>query len=63
MSNTRFCGLKNWVILHELEGYAAVGAPHEEISSVPFMVSAGELIDAGTFGRCQTSLISSKHTE
>ena len=31
MSNTRFCGVKNWEILHVLDEKDACGVPHDDI--------------------------------
>ena len=31
MSNTRFCGVKNWEMLHVFDEKEAWGIPHEEI--------------------------------
>jgi hypothetical protein len=31
ISNTRFCGVKNWEILHVFDEKEACGVPHEDI--------------------------------
>lgn len=50
MSNTRFWGLKNCVMLQVVEGKLAEGGPHWDTSMGEKAVACNT--DGGTFGRC-----------